>query len=86
MQCKYCGRWSGLFENEHLDCANAYRDAQAPQSTIAGVLRTVPAAAFVGAQSQPITIGKIAAGVLIGNLLTALIVGFIGLGIRALFH
>lgn len=21
--CKYCGKWSGLFTNEHLDCAQA---------------------------------------------------------------
>jgi hypothetical protein len=21
--CKYCGKWSGLFDNEHFDCAQA---------------------------------------------------------------
>ena len=23
MNCKYCGKWSGLFDDQHIDCAEA---------------------------------------------------------------
>jgi len=34
--CKYCGKWSGLFENEHLDCAAAH------EASVQGANDSVP--------------------------------------------
>jgi len=44
--CKYCGKWSGLFEDEHLDCASAH------EMSLHGRPEAVPTG-----QAQPIAAG-----------------------------
>jgi hypothetical protein len=33
-KCKYCGKWSGLFDDEHFDCAQASAQGKAIDSFI----------------------------------------------------
>ena len=49
--CKHCGKWSGFFGNEHLDCAQAAaqgRPLEATAPAAAAVSRTLTAADLFG--------------------------------------
>ena len=73
--CKYCGKWSGLFDDEHLDCAEqAKRPSPVPRGTITGNISLATSAVQV---QQPLTVGRIAAGVMLGNLLSGVVLGLI---------
>lgn len=90
MHCKYCGKWSGLFENEHQDCAIAASARAVPDSTIVGSglwgsPRPITAALKDGHRSA-LTFGKILWAVILGNLITSLVVLVIAMIVRLLFR
>jgi hypothetical protein len=70
-KCKYCGKFAGLFDNEHLDCAQA-----AQQGTTVALIEAETAAVHV---VPPLTVGSIVSGVFWGLWLWTLSVAFLGL-------
>jgi hypothetical protein len=67
MKCTFCGKYSGLFSAEHLDCAQAAWKVLHPEEKTS-VVQSEPAPTRV-----IISVWKIAFGVLLGNLITGII-------------
>lgn len=63
--CRYCGKWSGLFSNEHLDCAQAATKGEPLPSE-----QPRPRAAV-----SPLTFSSIVWGVFLGMWLFTLTAG-----------
>jgi hypothetical protein len=78
--CKYCGKWSGLFEDEHMDCALA-----ASQGKTAAEIREDAGGAPVEA-FQPVTPTSIFWAVLGALWAFALSAGLLVAVLRALFR
>jgi len=93
MHCKYCGKWSGLFNNEHLDCAVAAKMPPSPSSAPSGTVTpgtwNVPQgqSGLQAIQHQAsLTFGQVVRAVIVGKLLTSVIVLIIAALVRLLFY
>lgn len=72
--CRFCGKWSGLFSNEHLDCARADK---------AG--KPLPDAAPVYRAESHVTVKDIALGVFSGLWFFTASAALVGLILRIIY-